>query len=612
MSVGGVDAAVRAAFAAGTWFDGAGTSVPAGLIRELLLEPPTPQCGLRIRGARIEGMVRLNFVETRVPVMLEDCELTDPPGLYWSRLGYFSLQGSRLPGLIASNAHFGGHLRLTRAIVDGEVRLRGAVIAGGLLLDGARVSNAGAHAVHGERLQMSSDLLATDAHVVGELYLDLAQIEGRLTLDGASISAPGVLAVSAGTARIAGGVYARRATVEGEISLRDAQIASGVVLTGARLDNPGGVALRLSRASTGGVFLGSGFHASGEVRMHLAQIGHGLTLSDATLDSPGRVALDLDGVRVDGDIDAHRLKVDGAVQVRSAVISNFLQFSGATITGAVLDGEPVALNATGVEVGRVADCGHGFRADATVRFTGARVGVLNFGGGRLADDGRALVAFRLQAHELDLSFAEPPGGTVNVSYSNVDILQDEPRTWPPQLRLDGLVYGALRPALPPERRLAWLRLTGPGYLPQPFEQLARTYRGYGDDRAARAVHLAQQRRRRGTMPRAARAWGWLQDVTVGYGYQPGRAALWLLAFLVVGIAYFQAAHPAVSGVGRPPAFNAFLYTLDLLLPIIDLNQQSAYAPIGTGSQLIADGLIVAGWTLATTIAAGATRALRRE
>jgi cytoskeletal protein CcmA (bactofilin family) len=603
---------VRAAFAAGTWFDGPGASVPAGLLRELLLGRQPPQCAVRIRGARIEGALQLNLIETRVPIMLEDCELTDPPNLYWSRLGYFSLQGSRVPGLLASNARFDGHLRLTRAVVDGEVRLRGGVISGGLLLDGARLTNAGGRAVYGERLQMSGDLLGTDVAVVGGLYLDLAQIEGRLTLDGASISAPGALAVSAGTARIAGGVYARRAAVEGEISLRDAQIGSGVVLSGARLTNPGGVALRLSRASSGGVFLGSGFHASGEVRMHLAQISHGLTLSDATLDVPGGVALDLDGTRVDGDVNGHRLTVDGAVLVRSAVISNFLQLSGATITGAILDGRPVALNATGVQVGRVADCGNGFRADAAVRFSGARVGGLTFAGGRLAGDGPALVAFRMQARELDLSFAEPPGGTVNVSYSAVDILQDEPRTWPARLRLDGLVYGALRPALPPEQRLAWLHRTGPGYLPQPFEQLARTYRGVGDDRAARAVHLAQQRRRRATLAWPARAWGWLQDIMVGYGYQPARAALWLVALLLLGTAYFQASHPAVAGIGRPPAFNAFLYTLDLLLPIIDLTQQSAYAPIGTGSQLVADGLIVAGWTLATTIAAGATRALRRD
>ena len=602
---------MRAAFAAGAWFDGSGTSVSAELLREVLLGPQPPQCALRIRGARIEGQLRLTLAETRAPIMLEYCELTDPPGLYWARLGYFSLQGSRVPGLHASNARFEGHLRLTRADVDGEVRLRGAVISGGLLLDGARLSNAGAHAVHGERLQLSGDLLATDAHVLGELYLDLAQVEGRLTLDGAAVSVPGAVAVSARMARISGGVSGRRATIEGELSLRGLQTESTVLFTDAQLVNPDGTALRLSRASTGGVVLERS-HVTGEVRMHLARISHGLSVADATLHAPGRVALDLDGIRVESDVDAHRVTVDGAVQVRSAVISNFLQFSGATITGAVVDGEPLALNATGVQVERVADCGHGFRADAAVRFTGARVGVLTFGDGRLADDGRALVAFRLRAHELDLSFAAPPGGTVDVSYSTVDILQDEPESWPPQLRLDGLVYGALRPALPPDRRLAWLRRTGPGYRPQPFEQLARTYRGLGDDRAARSVHLAQQRRRRATMPWPARAWGRLQDVTVGYGYQPGRAALWLLALLVVGTAFFQATHPAVSGTGRPPAFNAFLYTLDLLLPIIDLSQQSAYAPIGTGSQLVADGLIVAGWTLATTLAAGATRALRRE
>jgi len=48
--------------------------------------------------------------------------------------------------------------------------------------------------------------------------------------------------------------------------------------------------------------------------------------------------------------------------------------------------------------------------------------------------------------------------------------------------------------------------------------------------------------------------GWLQDVTVGYGYQPSRAALWLLALLVIGTASSRARIRASPG-RPPPAFN---------------------------------------------------------
>jgi hypothetical protein len=257
-------------------------------------------------------------------------------------------------------------------------------------------------------------------------------------------------------------------------------------------------------------------------------------------------------------------------------------------------------------------CTNGFTAGGELRFTGAQVGVLSFGGAKLANDHAALVAFRLQARELDLRFAQPPHGPVNLAYSEVGILHDAPEAWPRTLRLDGLVYQTLRPALPPERRLDWLRRGGSEYLPQPYEQLARLYRGYGDDPAARAVHLAQYRHRRGTLHWPGRLWSWLQDIMVGYGYQPTRAAAWLAALLLVGTVFFAAQHPHQVGQARPPAFNPFLYSLDVLLPIIDLGQQSAYAPAGVGAQLVADLLIISGWMLATTAAAGVTRTLRRD
>lgn len=51
--------------------------------------------------------------------------------------------------------------------------------------------------------------------------------------------------------------------------------------------------------------------------------------------------------------------------------------------------------------------------------------------------------------------------------------------------------------------------------------------------------------------------------------------------------------------------------LDLLVPVIDFGQQSQFSPHGPLAWL-AYGLIAAGWILATTIAAGITRTLRRQ
>ena len=122
--------------------------------------------------------------------------------------------------------------------------------------------------------------------------------------------------------------------------------------------------------------------------------------------------------------------------------------------------------------------------------------------------------------------------------------------------------------------------------------------------------LAGQRRRRESLGPIPKAWGYLQDFTVGYGYRPWYSVLWLTALLIVGTVAFSLQHP--SPVHSPhPDFIPLIYTLDLLLPVIDFGQEHEFIPHGLQTWL-AYGLIAAGWILATTIAAGITRALRRQ
>jgi hypothetical protein len=103
----------------------------------------------------------------------------------------------------------------------------------------------------------------------------------------------------------------------------------------------------------------------------------------------------------------------------------------------------------------------------------------------------------------------------------------------------------------------------------------------------------------------------VQDVTVGYGYQPWRAALWLIVLLAAGSVVFAAAPPPPLPHGSTPHFIPVIYTLDLLLPVVDLGQKHAFNPAGA-EQWFSYVLIAAGWLLATTIAAGVARVLSRN
>ncbi|SCL17762.1 hypothetical protein GA0070624_1372 [Micromonospora rhizosphaerae] len=91
-------------------------------------------------------------------------------------------------------------------------------------------------------------------------------------------------------------------------------------------------------------------------------------------------------------------------------------------------------------------------------------------------------------------------------------------------------------------------------------------------------------------------WGGLQDLTVGYGYRPVRAAGWLAALLVVGTTMLGLNPPRAVEPGKAPDFVASIYTLDLILPVIDLGQQSAFHPVGA-SVWFAYALIAAGLLL---------------
>jgi len=156
-------------------------------------------------------------------------------------------------------------------------------------------------------------------------------------------------------------------------------------------------------------------------------------------------------------------------------------------------------------------------------------------------------------------------GLVDLGHARIGVLRDDPQNWPDELRLGGSSYEALEPQLPARQRLRWLALDRGSRSPQPHEQLAALYTATGQPADARQVLYAAERLHRTTKTFPGRLWSFLQDITVGYGYRPARAMLWLLALLAIGSVIYAAAPPAPLNQSGAPHFNAVFYTLDLLL-----------------------------------------------
>lgn len=589
-------------------------SVRAEVLAELLLgeyTEPADKPSLRLYGARITGLLHLAFREIDLPLMLRGCVFDQAPDLYQARTSFLDFTGSRLPGLVASNLQVEGDLRLTDCNVTGEVRLRSARISSNLSLSGARLEHPGGAAVNAEHLDVGSNLLARDGLTCdGEVILTAARVGAAVNLDGARLRAPGGLAFGGSNMAVQVGLFARRMDVEGEVSLRFARVAGPVTLRRSRLRNPGGLAVHGGGLiAENGLFL-SLIETEGAVRVASAVIGRTLHLNGAHLSDPGGVALAGDGVVVDGSLTAREgLTVEGEISLLDASVSGAAHFEGARL----VNPGGAALSANGITVGKVLNLCDGFSAQGRIRLTNARVGsrLCLIGATLDSPGGEALKCRLLEVQELALRPAGPVAGRVDLRHARIGVLQDDAAVWPDELCMDGLSYEVLEPMLPASERLDWLRRDPGGYLPNAYEQLAATYRRLGSEADARDTLLAGQQQRRATLPWYARFWGHLQDVTVGYGFRPLRAAGWLAALLAVGTVVFGVvAEPPPLKRGEAPEFNPLMYSLDLLLPIIDFGQEKAFNP-GGGTQWLAYGLIAAGWVLATTIAAGLTRSLRR-
>ncbi|GAA2156665.1 hypothetical protein [Actinomadura napierensis] len=637
---------------------GTGEAVRGEVLAALLLGARPPDAGqvpaLRLTGARVTGVLDLSFAEVRYAVLLRDCVFDEPLDLYAARLRQFSLAGSRLPALRASDAQVDGLLWLRDCRVDGTLQLVGTRIEGSLSLRSARFTGGD---VHADAATIVRNIDATDVDVTGEVMLRGTHVGGTCVLDGARLSNPGAVALNADGIDLPSGLFAHGLTAEGTVRLPDARIGRRLVLTAARLSDPGGTALDADRARIdGAAVLDAGFRAEGKVSMRSAVIGGTLLLSGADLDAPGDTALNarlisigsslratpgfhargrtcLDSATVQGSIDiaGARLTDPGgqALSLCRAQVTGGLSGQGLTAEGEIrlldsvigasveLDGAHLSnpggrsLTGYGLTVSGVLNCCDGFTSAGRLSLAGARVGELSFDDATISGFGDlALGLRRVRAEMLWFSRCTLTDGTVDLKHARIEVLRDDPARWPARPQLDGFVYQTIDKPGPLAARLAWLDAAD-GYHPQPYEQLATVFQGMGRDAEARTVRLAKQRRRRRSLPRPAHLWGLAQDWTVGYGYRPLRAGILLAALLVLGTVLFAAHHPVPLKKDEAPAFNPFLYTLDLLLPIISFGQEPAFNPRGP-YQWLAAALIASGWILATTIAAGITRVLSRQ
>ncbi|WP_367134049.1 hypothetical protein [Saccharothrix sp. HUAS TT1] len=610
-----------------------------------------------LAGSAVEGLVDLVDADVAGSLSLRDSSLRVPDGI----------------ALHADRLKVAGGLLAQRVRVAGELRMAGAHVGGYCNFTGGLLDNPGGHSVNGTGLHVGGNLLMTGCALRGTVLLAGARVDSALTLRGATasdgrpdddaldphsdpnatlvldrIAVDGDVQLDRGF-RSAGAVRMVNATLGGTLSLSGGEFDAlgepdgeptgyGRALATDTAEPTGfGRALHLDGTSVGGDIIGRQATVRGQLRMVDLQVRGSLILDGSALENPRADAVLGNRSRIGSNLAAREVEVTGGLELRGVHVGANLDLRGSRITrpGRYRHqpaGKP-SLDVGGAVIGRDLICARGakeFVAHGGVRARRAQVGrMATFAGAVLGDklDAHALNLLGMQVQELVVTAISPPRGDVTLRQVRCTVLDDNEHFWGATGRIDleEFRYDSLRHPIDlrddgeVERRLRWLRQAmRRSYRPGPYDQFAAMLRAGGNDEHAATVLVEKQRLRYRAVAEGRRwlgplvlVWSWLQRAMVGYGYRPARALAWLVVTWLLGSAYF-AAGPELSEINEQDrlTWNPWLFTIDLVVPIVDFGNKNRWHTPG-GAQWIASGLIVMGWILATTVAAGVTRTLKR-
>ena len=485
------------------------------------------------------------------------------------------LAGAAIRGALdLEGCRIGRNLGLLDCAFDAVMVLRGAVV------DSVGLDGSGVPGLVADRLEARGDLYLRGVAASGPVVLTGARIGGELVADGLEVTAGGELALDAERVKTAGSVLLRGAGLVGGLRLRGADVGADIAMTGAKVARPEGVAVD-----------GDGLAARGDVVLRLARV-------------EGDVALV--GARVGGDVD-----VSGG---------RFVAPDGAALSlvRAVVEGALIARQ--------------GCRFEGAVNFNGARAGAL-----------------------VDDPAAWPEPGALLLNHFAYDAILGGPAD--AELRLRWLAL---------QNPGRW----GEDFWPHPYEQLSAVLADMGHDDDAQRVLLEKERLQRRVRRQrvASRPWRGLlalKDgllyVTIGFGRLPLLAFAWLFALWLVGtgvygaLAEHDAFRPNVpvvlrspewvlcgteapaalfvpslgterAGLAAPgqsqlacyraqpeaasfPPFNTWMYSLDVLLPAMEIGQQTHWSPDvrkpwGSAGRGFLYLPVIMGWVLSLLAVAG--------
>lgn len=498
------------------------------------------------------------------------------------------------PSVTIENAFVAGHLDLSYAEVPRAVamlrcefdtapclidthlrclRMSGSVVPGfnaaGVRVDGRLELN--------ERFRCDGALNLEGAHVAGDLRLSNGYFfspDDPFEQADLPDEHAGFRAVLASRLRVDGSCFCRGARVRGQFRMIGAHIGGLLSFAAASLDHRRtAVVLHGERIDVGeSVFLYERFSSAGRIILLNARIAGGLDLHEACFAADGKACLQLNRIMVGRNLNLRAAVVDGGLSVEWANVGGLLRVEKTSFR-----------NGSKIDAAHL--CAASLKLDLTT-----------------SGDNDSLAAPHPASlpQQLDLTYAQ---------LRTIDI---DTRMLPTRLLLNQMTYDAIsiEPGASPRQ---WRHLLDRDddvhSSGQPYEMLSARLRASGDASTADGIAIAGLRKRRKRLPWPSRVLGVIQDLTVAYGYRTWYALVWLTAATLALSVVF--AHWRPTANGEVPAFQPVVYSLDLLVPIIDFKQADGFDAEGW-RRWVAWAAIIAGWVLTTAVVSGVTRHITRR
>lgn len=520
--------------------------------------------------------------------------------------------GVRVSGVVIE-----GSLDFRGCSIAGDFQLLNSVLAGALILVGARVrsiilNGSTCNEIIGDRVKIADGLfMRNDFVALGTVRLVGAKVGGNLDCGRARFEQALVCA----GAQIGGYIYMNNGFVaRGAVNFRGASIAGDLACTDCRFEgyDDEGDALSCGGMQVGGaVFLRSGFYAQGSVNLINSKIGGVFDCGGGQFESQkeNREALQCDGLHASEVFFGDGFVSRGAVNLVAAVIGGDVVFAGGRFGAAAIEKETgekdIDLKISNPPTRMPAL----ILARATIKGTlwlGVTGDKAKFHGG--VDLTGATIGRVADVVKVKTDRRSPDSSAVGAG------------DCPAFLMLDGLNYTRFTEYtdLSAKARIAFLRLQsgndlGFEFKPHPWTQMIKVLREAGHTEAARdvAIEFENARRKAGAIKsKTARCLHWIYGNAVGYGHRPMRllkitVAVWLGCALLYYDAslkgwiaptnpiYFQDSRyekcrPENGGnwvfcdmfaASEYTTFHALAYSLDLILPLVDLEQEKSWSLI---------------------------------